>query len=206
MPVITAITPQKKDATRCNIELDGRFFCGMKLETVMQNRLKAGAEVTAEELSRMQLESEKQTALDKALTHISASMKTEKEVRAYLARKGYLEEVTDYAVSRMKEYGYLDDKEYARRYCESAGGKKGRRLLALELKKRGVSEEDSEEALSGLGDEEEGAKAALMKYLRGKPCDRATLSKAFRHLLSKGYDVDTARAALAEWTDEDRVD
>jgi len=46
MAEITAITPQKKDKTRCNIEVDGRFYCGMKLETVMQNRLKAGMSVT----------------------------------------------------------------------------------------------------------------------------------------------------------------
>ena len=84
MAEITAITPQKKDKTRCNIEIDGRFYCGMKLETVMKNRLKAGICISSDELSRLQLESEKQTALDKALTHISASMKTEKEIRDYL--------------------------------------------------------------------------------------------------------------------------
>ena len=35
---ITAITPQKHDAARCNIEVDGRFFCGMQLLTVMEHR------------------------------------------------------------------------------------------------------------------------------------------------------------------------
>ena len=78
---ITAITPQVKDKTRCNIETDGRFYCGMKLETVVSNRLKVGMHVSGEELSRMQLESEKLTALDKALFHITATMKTEQEVR-----------------------------------------------------------------------------------------------------------------------------
>ena len=80
MAEITAITPQKKDQTRCNLEVDGRFYCGMKLETVMKNRLKVGTAVSPEALSEMQLESEKQTAFDKALSHISASMKTEREI------------------------------------------------------------------------------------------------------------------------------
>ncbi len=79
MSEITGISPQKHDKLRCNIEVDGVFFCGMTLETVMKNRLKTGSIVTAEELSRMQLESEKATALDKALSHISATMKTEYE-------------------------------------------------------------------------------------------------------------------------------
>ena len=51
--IITAITPQKHDASRCNIEVDGRFFCGMQLLTVMEHRLKAGSVVTEEELSAL---------------------------------------------------------------------------------------------------------------------------------------------------------
>lgn len=196
MAEITAITPQKKDKTRCNIEVDGRFYCGMKLETVMQNRLKAGMSVSGEELSRMQLESEKTTALDKALTHISASMKTEKEIRTYLAQKGYLRDVSDYVVEKMKGYGFLDDGAYARAYAESAGKRKGRRLIELELRQKGVSQEEIDGALETLEGEEESAKKTLEKYLRGKPCDRATLQKAYRHLLSKGYGFDTAKAAL----------
>ena len=43
---ITAITPQKHDPDRCNIEVDGRFFCGMQLFTVMERRLKVGSAVT----------------------------------------------------------------------------------------------------------------------------------------------------------------
>ncbi len=203
MPEITAITPQKKDKTRCNIEVDGRFYCGMKLETVMQNRLKAGVSVTEEALSRMQLESEKQTALDKALTHISASIKTEKEVRAFLARKGYLQEVADHVVGKMKEYGYLDDEAYARVYAESAGKKKGARLIAQELRRKGIAEGAVEAALSEFGDETESAKRVLQKYMRGKPADRETISKAYRYLLSKGYGYETARAALEGLADED---
>ena len=105
MAEITGITPQVKDKTRCNIEVDGRFYCGMKLETVMKNRLKVGACVDGESLSRLQLESEKTTALDKALTHISASMKTEMQIRVFLRKKGYLNDVCDYVVEKMREIG-----------------------------------------------------------------------------------------------------
>ena len=76
---ITAITPQVKDKRRCNVYIDGRFYCGLTLETVMKNRLKVGQIITPERLSEMQLESEKNTAFDKALTHISATQKTEKQ-------------------------------------------------------------------------------------------------------------------------------
>ncbi len=205
MPEITAITPQKKDATRCNIEVDGRFFCGMKLETVVQNRLKAGTVVSEEELSRMQLESEKRTALDKALSHISASMKTEREIRDFLRRKGYLQDVSDYVVERMKSYGFLDDEAYAKAYVESAGKNKGARLIAAELRRKGVPDEAAEAALASLSGEgeAESAKRALEKYMRGKSPDRETLQKAYRHLLSKGYGYEAASAAIGSLQDAD---
>lgn len=194
---ITAITPQKHDAARCNIEVDGRFFCGMQLLTVMEHRLKVGSIVTEEELSQLQLAGERQTALDKALTHIAASMKTERDIRDFLRRKGYLQDVADYVVGKMKGYGYLDDEAYARAYAESAGKRKGGRLIRMELKRKGVSDQAIAAALSEGVDEGAAAKAALEKYLRGKKPDEKTLRKAYAHLMSKGFDYDTARSALA---------
>ena len=193
---ITAITPQKHDATRCNIEVDGRFFCGMQLLTVMEQRLKVGSVDTEEELSSLQLAGEKQTALDKALTHISASMKTEKDVRDFLRRKGYLQDVADYVVERMKGYGFLDDTAYAKAYAESAGKRKGSRLIRMELRKKGVADECIDAALAGLTDETEAAVAALRKYLRGKELTPDVVRKAYAHLLARGFDYDTARSAL----------
>ena len=81
MGEITAITPQVKDKKRCNIFVDGRFYCGLTLEAAMKNRLKAGQTIDPATLSKIQLESEKSTAFDKALNFISAAQKTEKQVR-----------------------------------------------------------------------------------------------------------------------------
>ena len=196
MAEITGITPQIRDKERCNIEVDGRFFCGMKLETVVKHRLKVGVAVSEEELSRLQLESEKLTALDKALTYITASMKTERDIRTYLRKKGYLEDVSDYVVEKMRSYGYLDDDAYARAYIDHAGKKKGSRLIQMELRQKGVPDEAIEEALQGFSGEEESALEVLRKYLRGKSLDRATLLKAYRHLMGKGFSYETAKGAL----------
>ncbi len=198
---ITAITPQKHDAKRCNIEVDGRFFCGMQLLTVMQQRLKVGSIVTEEQLSALQLEGEKQTALDKALTHISVSMKTERDVRDFLRRKGYLQAVCDYVVEKMKGYGYLDDEAYARAYAENAGARKGGRLIRMELRRKGVPEQ----AIDALPERDErgAAEEVLLKYLRGKTADEKTLRKAYAYLISRGFDYDTARAALARLRETD---
>ena len=87
MATITDIKPQVKDKLRCNIYLDGRFYCGIKLETVMKNRLKVGNEITEQELSALQMESEKAVALDKAMTYLSRAPKTKKKSRAILRKR-----------------------------------------------------------------------------------------------------------------------
>lgn len=198
MNEITAITPQTKDKTRCNVYVDGRFYCGLTLEAVMKNRLKTGVIVTEERLAEIQLESEKNTAFDKALTHISATRKTEKQVRTFLAGKGYLPAVIDYAIEKLRSYNFLNDGEYAEAYVESVAKRKGGRLIRMELRGKGVSDDEIDAALDTLDQETELATATeiLQKYMRGKVCDQTTLQKAYRYLMSKGFDYEVAKAAL----------
>ena len=104
----------------------------------------------------------------------------------------------------MREYGFLDDAAYARAYAESAAKKKGSRLIALELRRKGISEEVIEETLSEISGEEDAAAAVLQKYLRGKDVtEKQVLRKAYAHLISKGFDHDAARHALEGLYDED---
>ena len=198
MNEITAITPQIKDKRRCNVYVDGRFCCGLTLESLVKNRLKVGQVVTEERLAEIQLESEKNTAFDKALSHLSATRKTEKEMRTFLAKKGYLPAVADYVLEKLREYNFLNDTEYAEAYAEHAVKHKGGRLIRMELKGKGVSDTAIDAALSTLDgeQEEEAAKALLQKYMRGKPINVQTLQKGYRYLMGKGFDYDVAKQAL----------
>ena len=205
MNEITAITPQIKDKRRCNIFVDGRFCCGLTLECTVKNRLKVGQTVSAEFLSQIQLESEKDTAFDKALTHLSATQKTEKQIRDFLSGKGYLPAVADFVVEKMRGYNFLNDGEYAERYVEFTGKKKGARLIRMELKSKGVSDDEIDGALDGLDEDTQvqTAKSLLQKYMRGKTEDRETLQKAFRYLLSKGFEFEVVKSALSSLGDID---
>ncbi len=199
MNEITQITPQAKDKTRCNLYLDGRFCCGLTLETVVKNRLKAGTVITAERLAEIQLESEKNTAFDKALTHLSATRKTEKQVRDFLTKKGYLPAVCDYAVEKLRAYDLINDNEYATAYAEQMGTRKGTRLIRLEMKRRGLSDEAVENALGEVDEESQlaAAKGLLSKYFRGKTIDRKTVQSGYRYLLGKGFENDLVREAIS---------
>ena len=201
MNEITAITPQVKDKSRCNIYVDGRFCCGLTLETVVKNRLKVGQSVTQEGLENMQFESEKQTALNKALSFLCATRKTEKEISAHLTKKGYLPAVIGYVMEKLREYDFVNDAEYAEAYAESAAKRKGGRLIRMELKGKGLSDEASASAVSGLDSKQEleTAERLLEKYMRGKQADKLTLQKAYRHLVGKGFDYETVKEALSKY-------
>ena len=197
MAEITAITPQIKDKERCNIYVDGKFYCGLKLETAVKYRLRAGEAVDLARLDEIQLENEKSQALDKAMTHLSVSMKTEKQMRDFLKKKGYVDAVSDYVLEKLRGYGFVDDAEYCAQYVRTAGKNKGSRLIALELKRRGAGEEEVDSALREREGESDAAKTVAAKYMKNREMTRENLSKAYRHLLSKGFDYDTAKDALA---------
>ena len=203
MNEITSITPQAKDKRRCNIYIDGRFYCGLTLETTVKNRLKVGQIITPDRLAEIQLQSEKETALNKALTHLSATRKTEKQIRTFLEGKGYLSAVSDYVVEKLREYRFLDDGEYAEAYVEYAAKRKGGRLIRMELRGKGVADEDIDAALQTLDTQAETVAATeiLQKYMRGKVSDTQTLQKAYRYLMGKGFDYETAKAALRAFGD-----
>ena len=204
---ITAITPQAKDKTRCSIYVDGRFYCGLTIETTVKNRLKVGQSVSAEYLSEIQLESEKRTALDKALSHLTATQKTEREIRDFLTKKGYLPAIAEYVLEKLRGYNFVNDGEYAKAYVTAKSSKKGERLIRMELRAKGIADADAADALAEIDEETQisSAKAVLEKYMRGKTADAPTLQKAYRHLLSKGYSFDVAKSALSSFGDVDEM-
>ncbi|MBR2617225.1 MAG: RecX family transcriptional regulator [Clostridia bacterium] len=195
MAIITEITPQAKDKTRVNVYLDGRFCCGLDFVTLAEYRLKKGMEITEETLAEIQLSAEKDKAFSKAMSLLSVTGKTEKEMYLKLKEKGYAPAIIRETIAKLKEYGYVDNAEYAREYVASHANKKGGRMLAAELKMKGVSDADISSALKEV-DESEGACAALNKYMRGKEITFETLQKAYRYLLSKGFSGDSVGEAM----------
>lgn len=198
MNKITDIKPQVKNPTRCNVYLDNAFYCGLELETVMRYRLKAGDDIEKERLDEIQSDSETARAFDKALSFISLSKKTKKQVRDYLTKKGYTDKTIDSALEKMQSYAFIDDEDYARDYARSVSANKGKRLIALELKRKGVSDADADAALDELGDELPSATAVAAKYAKNKENTRENLLKCYKYLLSKGFSYDTAKQAADE--------
>ena len=200
MALITDITLQTKNKTRCNLFIDGQFFIALSLETVMLNRLKVGQEVDSEQLKAIVEENDRKEALAKATDYVCKALKTKRQVRDYLLRKGYSEDVAWYCVDKLKEYNYINDEEYSKRYIESVSKTQGKRLVEYKLMMKGVKKTDIENAYSDTEvDSKENAKIIAEKYLKNKEINKENLAKAYRYIISRGFSYDDATYALNQF-------
>lgn len=199
MPKITQITIQSNKKDRCNIFVDGEFRIGLSIETVMRRRLKTGMEITDKELSEIAFDGEKEEALAKALNYVSKNLKTKKQVKTYLYGKGYSECVVYYVIDKLKEYDYINDEEYARRYLESCSDNQGKRLSEYKLMMKGIKKEDIANAYGGIKiPAKENAAKVAEKHIRNKEKNKENLAKTYRYLIGRGFSYEEAEYAISK--------
>ncbi len=187
MNEITNIVKVGKD--KYNIFLDGNFFCALNAETLVKSGIKTGKNFSKETLEDIQMENEKAIALDKSLKYL-ANLKTEKQVKDYLYSKGYTSKTVNYCISKLNEYKYINDEEFAKFYIKAYIEKKGKRLIEFELKSKGVKEEIIKNILSNLPESEDIVLTLAKKFLKNKERDKKTAQKLFAHLSSKGFEYE----------------
>ena len=196
MAEITKIEVQKKDKTRSNIFLDGEFFCGLQNEVVIGKGLKVGLEIDEDKLKEIVLESEKQVAFNKALSLLNTRFKTKHEIKTYLKEKGFDEFVIDETIEKLIEYKYINDEHYAEAYINSNKVKKSKKVIELELLKKGVSQKIINETLANLETESELILTLYTKYMKNKEATFENKQKAIKYLMGKGFSYDDIKKAV----------
>ena len=144
-------------------------------------------------------------ALDKAVSLLASRARTEKEIVSALRQNAYPEQTIARVMARLHDEGYIDDAAFAGQWVSARTAKgMGARRIRQELRLKGVSQHDIDEALDSV-DEDETLNAAVHaaeKASRGKilsdPADR---QKVIAALVRRGYDFATAKAALLKLMD-----
>ena len=138
--------------------------------------------------------------MDKAISLLASRARTEKEVVDALSRNAYPEETIARVMARLLEAGYLNDADFAEHWVASRANKgMGARRIRMELRQKGVSQEEIDEALCSIDEDEmrSGAVKVAEKAARGKdlssPADRQKIMAA---LARRGYDFATAKQAI----------
>jgi regulatory protein len=152
------------------------------------------------------------TPLDKALRLLALRSRTAQELDRALAKAGVASAERESALARLRELGYINDREVARARARTRLGQgDAPRLAAKRLAAAGIDESDAREAAAEAAEgteEDELAAKALRRRLRGRqPVDLREKQRLLRALVAKGHRPSAAAKALGiEWEGDDETD
>jgi regulatory protein len=203
---ITAIEPQKHDAERVNVHVDGQFRLALGAEVAFDARLHVGDEVTEALLAELEGRDLRWRAREAALALLSFRPRTAAELRRRLAEKEFPAEVAAEVVERLDELKLVDDGAFAEMFVRDRVRlkPKGKRMLAQELRVRGVDADTAREAIDGVLERAEASETdlALQAAARWKPRageePRKARARLYAFLARRGFGGDAIRDAADE--------
>jgi len=200
MPTITLLEVQKKNKERVNVYLDGEFAFGLNMMDAAL--LRKGQELDPNAVVELKHKDEIVRAFDQAVKLLARRPYSTQEVRKKLSRKDRPPEVVDAAINRLMQYGYLDDRAFARYWVDNRTRFKprGRQALGYELRQKGIANSLIDEVLDEHHEEDDAAYRAAesrARRFRGQPKE-AFRQKVGGFLQRRGFNYSTSKAAIQE--------
>jgi len=185
MRKITAIEVQKRSPNRVNIHLDGEFAFG--LARIVAAWLRVGQELSEEKIEQLQAEEARERAYQQAMLFLSYRARSESEIRQNLRKHEIPEPVIEQTLERLRQDGLANDNQFARTWVEnrSALRPRSRRLLALELRQKGLDEEAVSSAVESVDDETLAYEAAQKRAPRLKGLEWNEFRKKLSEFLAR---------------------
>jgi regulatory protein len=147
-------------------------------------------------------ERERERAIELGYRAVGYRDRTVAELRTFLERKRVEPEAIADAVEELTAAGVLDDARYARRFAEDKRDLErwGTERIARDLHRRGIAPELIEQAVSDRSRDAELATAVLLLEQRvPPPRNDQERDRAWRLLLRRGYDPETAYEAIRRY-------
>lgn len=154
-------------------------------------------------------EKARERTLQRAVKLLAAKPRSVEELRERLLEKQWADETAvDYALAKLREYGYLDDERFAFGFASYRVRQKpvGRQRLARDLQTKKVSKETADAALELVyreTPEDELIARAIEKRvrLRGRPTTRQETKSLYDHLQRLGFSYDLIIRKVREASD-----
>ena len=136
-----------------------------------------------------------------ALNKISYSQKSTYEIRQKLKEQKFSEDVIEKIIAYLDSYGFLDDESYVKAYIrdkdEISNWSRGK--IRFMLKRKHIDDNLIDDYIYMISDEREAKKAGFFADKKIKnDFSYENRAKVFRHLASKGFDVDIINQVLNE--------
>ncbi|CAN5861771.1 RecX family transcriptional regulator [soil metagenome] len=205
---ITRISPQRSSDERVNIFLDGTYAFSLSVQALTDQGVNVGLRLEQADISRLQHADEPQRAITAALHLLSHRGRSEHELRQRLRQKGFTADAIDATITRVIEWGYLNDEQFASSWVEqrSANRPRSRRALQHELREKGVDREIIASTIDNADIDEllDARQLAAGKWRKDRdlPLDKRRQRTA-GFLARRGYGWDIARQVLDDLGTED---
>jgi len=188
----------------------------MFLNRMRQRRSKVKAATGEQRATQLSPDELRTRTFQRAAKLLAAKPRSIAELRERLAERCSDKSVLETVITRLREYGYLDDERYALTYAASKVQQQpiGRRRLEVNLARKKVDRAIADEALDQVFAETSEADLldrAIEKRirLRGRPKTRAEAKSLFDHLLRQGFPFelvgDKVRAAAKLEVDDENI-
>ena len=199
MDVITAI---KKERGRYRVTINESEDIIVPVSLMRERPLKEGQPLNLEEYDNWLMIRQYRFALDRAVGYLAARARSKREIEQRLLQAGYRPCTVEMVIYKLERENLLDDADFARQWVESLSTHKlGRNRIAQELRRKGISQEEAEEALSAIDDEDQlsGAIALAEKAaarIKSGEDPRKAASRIAGMLARRGYSWDVAKEAI----------
>src|SRR5215211_3832144 len=185
MKKITALVVQKKNPNRVSLYLDGEFAFG--LARIVAAWLRVGQELSEEKIEQLQAEDARERAFQQSMLFLSYRARSESEIRSNLRKHEIPEAVIEQTLERLRQDGLANDHQFARAWVEnrSAFRPRSRRLMAMELRQKGLKDEAVSSAIESVDDEALAYEAALKRVTRLKDLEWNEFRKKLSDFLAR---------------------
>ena len=182
-----------------DIILEGRAPLVISAEVVVQHCLQPGRSISPSELKRLRAEQREKSVLDRALRLVASRQRSEHELRQRLAQRCRNGAAIEAAIVRLRELGLLDDTAFAQSWTESRdrASPRSARMIATELRQKGVAREAAEAAAAGVDEAEAAYRAAARRAAAMKALDFSDFQQRLGNfLLRRGFSHEIAGEAV----------
>jgi regulatory protein len=188
---ITAIKVQKKNPNRVSVFLDGEFAFG--LSRIVAAWLHIGQELSVEKIASLQAEDTREIAYQQALKFLNFRQRSQAEVERNLKDHQFPEEIVAGVIDRLQNNGLLDDSHFAQAWVENRSEfrPRGKNLLRLELRQRGLQDEVIESAILNIDEGELAYQAGLKQARKLRDLEwNQFRQKMYGFLSRRGFDYE----------------
>jgi regulatory protein len=214
--VITKITTQQKNKDRFNIFMDygkgEEYAFSVDSAVLIRFELRKGMEIDEFSILEIQFQDDIRKAYNRAINYLARRMRSEKEIRDYLAEKEIEQPIINEVIHKLTAQKYINDEKYALSYVRTQMNTtdKGPDLIRMELRERGINEGIIKHAIAEYPFEDQVEKAikVAQKVIKknSKESQRIVKQKAEQFLLRKGYSFDVILLALTEADTDKELD